>query len=339
MMTGDFTRQADLDFPAAALRRAVAQTAGARAAFVDATRLAVALLGDAIATNLFMVGFAYQQGLLPVSAAAIERAIELNRVAAGMNRRAFRWGRRAALDPAAVEATAAPVAAPADDQRPAASLEEAIARRVAFLTDYQDAAYAERYRALVLRVRQVEAERAPGRGELTDAVARYYFKLLAYKDEYEVARLYTNGEFRTRLASLFEDPSQLRIHLAPPLWAARDPTTGELRKRAYGPWILVAMRWLARLRRLRGTACDPFGYSAERRTERNLVGAYERVVEELLSGLGLDNHEVAVAIARIPEQIRGYGHVKQRHLERARQREAELLAAYRAPSARLTAAE
>ncbi|MDF2781690.1 MAG: pyruvate ferredoxin/flavodoxin oxidoreductase, partial [Geminicoccaceae bacterium] len=212
-------------------------------------------------------------------------------------------------------------------------------RRVAFLTDYQDAAYAERYRALVLRVRQVEAERAPGRGELTDAVARYYFKLLAYKDEYEVARLYTNGEFRTRLASLFEDPSRLRIHLAPPLWAACDPTTGELRKRAYGPWILVAMRWLAKLRRLRGTAFDPFGYSAERRTERRLIGAYEEVVDELLTGLGLDNHELAVAIARIPEQIRGYGHVKQRHLERARQREAELLAAYRTPSTRLTAAE
>ncbi|HEX5794470.1 MAG TPA: indolepyruvate ferredoxin oxidoreductase family protein, partial [Geminicoccaceae bacterium] len=340
MMTGDFTRQADPDFPAAALRRALVQTAGERAAFVDATRLAVALLGDAIATNLFMVGFAYQQGLLPVSAAAIERAIELNRVAAGMNRRAFRWGRRAALDPAAVEAAAAPVAARADGQRPAASLDEAIARRVAFLTDYQDAAYAARYRGLVERVRRVEAERAPGRGELTDAVARYYFKLLAYKDEYEVARLYTNGEFRARLASQFEGPARLRIHLAPPLWATtRDPATGELQKRAYGPWILVAMGWLARLRRLRGTAFDPFGYSAERRTERGLIGAYEEVVEELLAGLGLDNHEVAVAIARIPEQIRGYGDVKQRHLEQARRREAELLEAYRAPSARLTAAE
>ena len=188
-------------------------------------------------------------------------------------------------------------------------------------------------------MRRVEAERAPGRGELTDAVARYYFKLLAYKDEYEVARLYTNGEFRARLASQFEGPARLRIHLAPPLWATRDPATGELQKRAYGPWILVAMGWLARLRRLRGTAFDPFGYSAERRIERGLIGAYEEVVEELLAGLGLDNHEVAVAIARIPEQIRGYGHVKQRHLEQARRREAELLAAYRAPSARLTAAE
>jgi indolepyruvate ferredoxin oxidoreductase len=339
MMTGDFTRHADLDFPAAALRRAIVQTAGERAAFVDASRLATALLGDAIAANLFMVGFAYQQGLLPVSAEAIERAIELNGVAAGMNRRAFRWGRRAALDPAAVEAAATPLAAPAEDQRPAVSLEEAIARRVAFLTDYQDAAYALRYSRLVTRVREVEAGRAPGESGLTEAVARYHFKLLAYKDEYEVARLYTHGEFRARLASQFEGRPKLRIHLAPPLWAARDPATGELEKRAYGPWILSAMRWLAKLKRLRGTAIDPFGYSAERRTERRLIGDYERVIEELLAGLTLEKHKLAVAIAQIPEQIRGFGHVKQRHLQIARQREAELLGAYRAPVTRLSAAE
>ena len=339
MMTGDFTRQADLDFPAAALRRAITQTAGERSAFVDASRLASALLGDAIAANLFMVGFAYQLGLLPVSAAAIERAIELNGVAAGMNRRAFRWGRRAALDPAAVDAAATSLAAPAEDQRPAASLEEAIARRIAFLTDYQDAPYAERYRRLVAHVQAVEAARAPGESGLSEAAARYYFKLLAYKDEYEVARLYTNGEFRARLASQVAGRPKLRIHLAPPLWAARDPATGELEKRAYGPWVLTAMSWLARLKRVRGTAFDPFGYSAERRTERRLIGEYERVIDELLAGLTRENHELAVAIAGIPEQIRGYGHVKQRHLELARQREAELLAAYRAPVTRLSAAE
>jgi indolepyruvate ferredoxin oxidoreductase len=286
-----------------------------------------------------MVGFAYQQGLVPVSAAAIERAIELNRVAAAMNRRAFRWGRLAALDPAAVERAARPALTRTDSQGPAESLEEAIARRVAFLTEYQDAAYAERYRALVERTRAVEAGRAPGRSELTEAVARYYFKLLAYKDEYEVARLYTNGEFRARLADQFAGRPKLKIHLAPPLWAARDPATGELKKRAYGPWILVAMRHLARLKRLRGTPFDPFGRSAERRTEQRLIGAYEEVIEELLAALSLDNHRLAVEIARIPEQIRGYGHVKERHLAGARQREAELLAAFRAPASRLTAAE
>jgi len=339
MMTGDFTRNADLAFPAAALEQAIVASAAGRSAFVDATRLAAALLGDAIATSLFMVGFAYQQGLVPVSAAAIERAIELNRVAAVMNRRAFRWGRLAALDPAAVERAARPASTQADSQRPVASLDEAIARRVAFLTEYQDAAYALRYRTLVERTRTVEAGRAPGRSELTEAVARYYFKLLAYKDEYEVARLYTNGEFRARLADQFAGRPKLKIHLAPPLWAARDPATGELKKRAYGPWILVAMGWLARLSRLRGTPFDPFGRSAERRTERRLIGAYEEVIEELLAALSLDNHQLAVEIARMPEQIRGYGHVKERHLTTARQREAELLAAFRAPSSRLTAAE
>jgi indolepyruvate ferredoxin oxidoreductase len=339
MMPGDFTRRADLDFPEAALERRVVEAAGPRASFVDASRLAAALLGDAIAANLFMVGFAYQKGLLPLSAAAIERAIELNRVAAVMNRNAFRWGRRAALDPAAVEAAAAPVAASSGRARPAATLDEAISRRIVFLTDYQDAAYAERYRALVQRVRRVEAARAPGRSELALAVARYYCKLLAYKDEYEVARLYTNGDFEAQLRAQFEGRPQLKIHLAPPLLAARDPATGELQKRAYGPWMLTAMRWLASLKRLRGTAFDPFGYSADRRTERALIGAYEQVVEELLGGLSPDNHELAVEIARIPEQIRGYGHVKVRHLRVAKAREAELLAAFRAPATRLTAAE
>jgi indolepyruvate ferredoxin oxidoreductase len=336
IMTGDFTRRADLDFPAATLERRVLDAAGSRASFVDASRLASALLGDAIAANLFMVGFAYQKGLLPVSAAAIERAIELNRVAAAMNLSAFRWGRRAALDPAAVEAAAARVA---DRPRAAASLEEAIARRVAFLTDYQDAAYARRYRQLVERVRQIEAARAPGRSELTAAVARYYFKLLAYKDEYEVARLYTNGNFQGRLRAQFEGRPKLRIHLAPPLLATRDPATGELKKQAYGPWILTAMGRLARLKWLRGTAFDPFGYSAERRVERQLIDDYEEVVEELLAALSLDNHGLAAEIARIPEQIRGYGHVKARHLRAAKAREAELLAAFRVPTTRLTAAE
>ena len=297
------------------------------------------LLGDAIATNLFMVGVAYQRGLLPVSAAAIERAIELNRVAVEMNRQAFRWGRQTVLDPAAVEAAATPPAAPADHRRRSASLDEAIARRVALLTDYQDAAYAEGYRQLVERVRAVEAARAPGRDELTEAVARYWFKLLAYKDEYEVARLYTDGTFRAQLERQFAGRPRLEIHLAPPLFAPRDPVTGQLRKKAYGSWMLRAMALLARGKRLRGSVFDPFGRSAERCTERRLIADYRARVEELLAALSLDNHALAVEIARIPEQIRGYGHVKQRHLDAARRREAELLALLRAPATRLSAAE
>jgi indolepyruvate ferredoxin oxidoreductase len=334
MMTGDFTRNADFSLPAAALRQAIEQGAGERARFVPATRLASALLGDAIATNLFMVGFAYQQGLLPVSAAAIERAIEINRVAVTMNRSAFRWGRRAALDLAAVEAAVAP--ATASNAGLSQTLDELIERRAAHLVAYQDAAYAARYRSLVERVRAADA--ALGRSALSEAVARYYAKLLAYKDEYEVARLHTDGAFMAEIGRRFEGRPQLELHLAPPLLASRDPATGHLKKRAYGPWIFTAMRYLARMKGLRGRWLDPFGHSAERRTERRLITDYESVIAELLTRLSPENYGLAVEIAQIPEHIRGYGHVKQRHLEAAKSREAELLAAFRAPPAGLTAA-
>jgi indolepyruvate ferredoxin oxidoreductase len=339
MMTGDFTRNADFSLPAEALKRAIVKVAGERTTIVEGSRLATALLGDAIATNLFMVGVAYQKGLLPVSAAAIERAIELNRVAADMNKRAFHWGRRAAHDLAAVEARAVPAAELPDHRRRAASVDEMIERRVAYLTEYQDAAYASRYRALGERVREVETARVRGRTDLSEAVARYYFKLLAYKDEYEVARLYTSGDFLAQLRRQFEGQPKLKIHLAPPLLAERDQHTGHLKKRAYGPWILSAMKHLARLRRLRGTAFDPFGYSAERRLERRLIAEYERVIEEALAALGPENYDTAAELARLPEQIRGFGHVKERHLRFTKQRESELLAALRAPAVQLSAAE
>jgi indolepyruvate ferredoxin oxidoreductase len=338
-MTGDFTRQADFSLPAEALKRAIVKVAGERATIVEGTRLATALLGDAIATNLFMVGVAYQKGLLPVAAAAIERAIELNRVAVDLNTRAFRWGRRAAQDPQAVETRAAPASGSLEHRARSTSLDEVIERRIEYLTEYQDAAYAGRYRNLVERVRRVEAERVRGRVDLAEAVGRYYFKLLAYKDEYEVARLYTNGAFLDQLRRQFEGRPRLKIHLAPPMLAERDPHTGHLKKWAYGPWVLRAMRYLARGKRLRGTPLDPFGYSAERRLERRLIAEYEAVVEEVLAQLGPANHEIALELARLPEQIRGFGHVKERHLEEARKRESALLAALRAPAARLSAAE
>jgi indolepyruvate ferredoxin oxidoreductase len=338
-MTGDFTRQADFSLPAEALKRAIVKVAGERATMVEGTRLATALLGDAIATNLFMVGVAYQNGLLPVSAAAIERAIELNRVAVDLNTRAFRWGRRAVQDPQAVEARAVPASGALEHRTRSTSLDEVIERRIEYLTAYQDAAYAGRYRNLVDRVRRTEAKRVRGRADLAEAVGRYYFKLLAYKDEYEVARLHTDGAFLDQLRRQFEGRPKLKVHLAPPLLAARDPYTGHLKKRAYGPWVLTAMRYLARGKRLRGTPLDLFGYSSERRLERRLIAEYETVVEEVLAQLGPANHEIAVELARLPEQIRGFGHVKERHLREARKRESALLAALRAPAARLSAAE
>ncbi|MFO1056043.1 MAG: indolepyruvate ferredoxin oxidoreductase family protein [Dongiaceae bacterium] len=339
-VTGEFTRNPDLVFPADKLESVVAAAVGAGALeTIDATRLATALLGDSIATNLFMMGYAWQRGLIPISGAAIERAIELNATAVEANKQAFLWGRRAAADRGAVVrrvAAADPV--PASHQ-PATTLDEIVARRVAFLTDYQDAAYAGRYRALVERVRRAEAERAPGRGGLAEAVARYYFKLLAYKDEYEVARLQSDPAFLRQIAEQFEGDYKLEFNLAPPMLARPDPATGRPAKRTFGPWMLPVFRLLAGMKRLRGTPFDVFGYGAERRLERQLIAEYEQRVEELLAGLDAERHAAAVALAALPEQIRGYGPVKEAHLAKVRTREAELLEAFRHPPARRDAAE
>jgi len=281
-------------------------------------------MGDSIATNPFMLGYAYQKGLVPVSAEALERAIELNNVAVEANKLAFLWGRRAAHDFSSVEAAvrrAAPEPASHDIAR---DLDDIVARRSDYLTAYQDAAYAGRYRTMIGRVRHAEAERAKGRTGLAEAVARSYFKLLAYKDEYEVARLYTDGEFRRRLEEQFEGDYRIEFNLAPPLLAERDPATGHLRKRSFGPWMMGAFRLLARLKGLRGTAFDPFGRTAERRAERRLIGEYEAVVDELIAGLDGDRHALAVEIAAIPLSIRGFGHVKEASIAAAKAREARV---------------
>jgi indolepyruvate ferredoxin oxidoreductase len=338
-MTGEFTRNADYRFPGKSLRETIVHGVGdGNAEFVEATRIATALMGDSIATNMFLLGFAYQRGLVPVSAQAIDKAIELNGAGVKMNQAAFLWGRRAAVDVKAVEKLIAPKVETVQSTRLAETLDEKIARRVEFLTAYQDAAYAARYRRLVDEVRQAEAQRVKGATGLTEAVVKYYFKLMAYKDEYEVARLYTSGEFEEKLKAQFEGPYQLHFHLAPPLLARRDPATGELQKAEYGPWVWRAFKLLAKLRFLRGTALDIFGRTEERRTERALIGQYEATVRELIERLDRDNHALAVQIASIPEEIRGYGHVKARHLQAAKAKESALLEAFRAPKEQRAAA-
>jgi indolepyruvate ferredoxin oxidoreductase len=339
-ITGDFTRNPDAEFPLADLKRAIADAAGREAVnFVDATRLATALLGDSIASNIFMLGFAYQKGLIPVSGEAIERAIELNAAAVEQNKQAFRWGRHAAQDPAAVEAAARAADPTAAPEPVATTLEEIVAVRRRDLVGYQNEALARRYEALVERVRSAEAQRTPGRHGLTEAVARNYYKLLAYKDEYEVARLFSDRAFRATLDNRFEGKWRLGFNLAPPLLAKRDPDTGHLVKREFGPWLSGGFRLLAKLRFLRGTPFDIFGYTAERRHERALIRNYEQVIDELLARLDHDNHRLAVALAELPQQIRGYGHIKEAAIERTKAREAELLASFRTPAARPSAAE
>jgi indolepyruvate ferredoxin oxidoreductase len=331
-MTGDFTRNANFKFPGESLRDTIRHTVGAdNAEFVSASRIATALMGDSIATNMFMLGYAVQRGFVPISPDALNKAIELNGAAVKMNQAAFLWGRRAAVDLKAVERLVTPKTAVVDSKAQSETLDEMIARRVAFLTDYQDAAYAERYRRLVDEVRAAEQQKAKGSTALTEAVARYGFKLMAYKDEYEVARLYTSPEFRQKLEAQFEGDYTLRFHLAPPLFAKRDAVTGELKKTEYGPWMMKAFGLLAKLRFLRGGAFDIFGRTDERRTERALIGEYEATVRELVAGLTADKVGLAVRIASIPEDIRGYGHVKERHLAAARIEQAKLLAEWRTP--------
>jgi indolepyruvate ferredoxin oxidoreductase len=319
-ITGDFTRDPDWQFPATKLQSMI-QDAARTTDFPDATRLATALMGDAIATNPFMLGFAYQRGLLPVSGEAILKAIELNNVAIEFNKRAFHWGRRAAVDLSGVERAAAP----AQTRKIPETLDEIVAHRRAHLTGYQNAAYADRYQALVDRAAVAERERAPGMSGFALAVAKNYAKLLAYKDEYEVARLYTDGAFSEKLAAQFEGDTKLKIHLAPPLWAQRDPASGHLKKRPYGGWVLRAFPLLARLKFLRGTALDLFGRQGERKEERQLIVDYEMLIGRLTTELSTANHAAAVALASLPETIRGFGHVKAASIQAARKRQTELL--------------
>ena len=347
-MPGSFTTRPDLQFPAQQIIDTVKLAlAGEQPELVDATEIATALLGDSIATNLFMLGYAWQKGWVPLSHEALLRAIDLNGAAVEMNRAAFNWGRLAAHDLKQVLVAAGlvqeaplaldPTSLTLQDDVLSPSLDARIARRAAFLTDYQNAAYAQQYQDLVAKVRAAEAQKAPGFTALTEAVARYAFKLMAYKDEYEVARLYTSGEFERRVKEQFDGDYRLHFHLAPPLLARKD-AEGRLKKAEYGAWVFGAFKLLAKLRGLRGTALDVFGYTAERRMERQLIADYRSSVDELLATLDHDNHALAVEIASVPEHIRGYGHVKHAHLETARAKWDELLALWRRPAAARQAA-
>ena len=347
--TSAFVKDPNWKLPADALEHALADAAGKEAVtLVAASRLATALMGDAIATNMFLLGFAFQQGLVPVGEAALLRAIELNGVAIDFNKKAFGWGRYAAVDAAAVERIATPAQVVTLVPRAAAdkgagrgadrsadrskdaggafsrNLEELVTRRVAFLTAYQDAAYAAQYSGFVEQVRQAEAAKIGGT-RLTEAVARYFYKLMAYKDEYEVARLYSDPAFMEKIRAQFDGDYQLKFYLAPPLFSRRNDK-GELIKQQYGAWMMTAFGLLAKLKGLRGTAFDMFGRTAERRSERALIAEYRDTVAALLTRLSKDNLDTAVAIASIPEEIRGFGHVKERHLAAARAKRDRLLA-------------
>jgi indolepyruvate ferredoxin oxidoreductase len=330
--TAAFVRDSGWQNPAERCAADIARAVGPSGlGLFNADAVAGKLMGDTIYVNPMILGYAWQKGWVPLSRASLLRAIELNNVQVDNNKAAFEWGRQAAHDWTRVErALATAGGAQVIELKKRETLDTLITRRVDFLTGYQNAAYAEAYRAFVAQVQQ--AESALGKTTLSEAVARNLFKLMAYKDEYEVARLHSDPAFLARIEGMFEGDYRLNFHLAPPLTAQRNDQ-GELVKKKYGPSMLRNFRLLARLKGLRGTALDVFGRTEERRTERALIQQYRASIEELLRGLGADNHALALEIARIPEQIKGYGHVKERHLKAARTRWDELQRQFRQPGA------
>ena len=328
--TADFVLDRDFRLPSARLRRAIVEAAGpANVDQLDATAIAAALLGDAIASNLFLLGYAWQKGLIPLRRDSLLQAIALNGTAVEANSAAFAWGRCAAADlPKVLDAAGLSRTPPAPP-----TLDDIVAHREAHLAGYQSRRYARRYRRLVDRVRETEGRMFSGSTALTEAVARSYAKLLAYKDEYEVARLYSAPEFRAALDAQFEGADKIEVHLAPPLLARRNRRTGHLEKRAYGPWVLRMFRVLAPLRVVRGTVLDPFGHSEERRAERRLIADYEADIEEILRRLAPATLATSVALASVPDRIRGYGHIKDKAMRQAAVERARLLDKLRGPAA------
>jgi indolepyruvate ferredoxin oxidoreductase len=325
--TASFVKDTTIDFREGATLRRLRNAGGEDAlTTLPAMKLATALFGDAIAANMFLLGHAWQKGLVPISRAAIEKAIDLNGAGVAMNRAAFAWGRRSAedMDFVSRQAGTAPASAPE-----AKSFNEIVAHRVAFLAGYQNARYAERYRALVEKARQAEARVAPGQEAFATAIAKTAFKLMAYKDEYEVARLHRDPAFRQKLAGQFEGDFKLQYNLAPPMLTRTDPRTGHPAKVAIGSrWIEPAFAVLARLKGLRGTRFDPFGRTAERKMERRLVADYFTLVAELAVHLSVSNLAMATELAGLAETVRGYGHVKLAAVERYEKRKSEMLAAF-----------
>ena len=308
-VTAEFINNRDARFPGADMRATIdAELAPGRTHHINGTDIATGLTGDSIAANFFLLGYAAQQGLVPVSIDAIDAAISLNGVAVEMNRSAFLWGRRAAVDLDAVKnhARLAPRFTPLHD------VDAIVADRYARLVTYQDRAYADRYKAAVERIRTLEHSFENEKETLTRAVARNLYRLMAIKDEYEVARLFTNGTFEQQLGTMFEGDYKLNYHLAPPSLTGAEP-----HKRAFPQATRRLFQVLRHLKFLRGTQLDPFGWSTDRRDERALLADYEAMLERIEARLSARTYEVAVALASIPEEIRGFGHIKRASMEAA----------------------
>lgn len=324
--TAAFQSNPDMVFDNQPLIAAFAQSLGpANTHLIDATKLALQLMGNTIASNMFLVGYAFQLGLIPLWLDSIQEAIRLNGVAVSFNLRALSLGRLAAHNSNKLMELIDQSAADSSQPDRLETVEAIVQFRTDYLTDYQNSDYAAFYRAFVKQVQIAEAQAVPGSQELTEAVARYLFKLMSYKDEYEVARLYTSGEFQRQLQAQFSGNYKLKFNLAPPLLARRDKVTGLPKKRAYGSWIFSLFKLLKQLKVLRGTPLDIFGYTAERRMERQLIEEYRDMILTLLPDLNSSNLDIAVKLASLPETIRGFGHIKEKNLAAAKTQQQQLL--------------
>ncbi|MGI9295278.1 MAG: indolepyruvate ferredoxin oxidoreductase family protein, partial [Pseudomonadales bacterium] len=329
--SGDFVLDRNADMATEQRVALLQKTVGAdRVETIAANTIAEKLMGHSVYSNVFLLGFAWQKGLVPLSLSALLRAVELNGVAVESNKQAFDWGRLAAAKRDYVVLHSG--LDQSIDAPPDLDFEQLVDRRSAFLTDYQDAAYTKRYQSFVSQVSEAESKLGIDGKLLATAVAKYLFKLMAYKDEYEVARLYTEGTFTQKLRETFSGDYRLIFNMAPPLLARKKDHLGRPKKITLGPWMLPLFKLLAKGKVIRGKRFDPFGWSHERKTERGLIADYHRTLVEILPSLNRQNHAIAVTIASVPDQIRGYGPVKDKSIAEAQQRTNELLAEFRRPA-------
>ncbi|MEH0076287.1 indolepyruvate ferredoxin oxidoreductase family protein [Pannonibacter sp. Pt2] len=318
--TAEFVLKQTLSFDEARMLKSL-EAASILCKAADAATIAEKLLGDAIYANMMLVGMAFQSGALPVSAEAIETALHLNGAQVKANVKAFRAGRVLAAAPEKILA-----ALPQPEKLEPETLDERIARQERELALYQDAAYAARFRKLIDAVRAADAAHGPGTFRLTETAADMLYKVMAYKDEYEVARLYADPAFAAKLKAQFEDPKKVKVMLAPPLLSrGKDPKTGRPAKMAFGPWVFSAFRLMSKMKGLRGTAFDPFGRTAERRAERALVASYSADLQTIIAALPKAGYGLLVELARVPDLVRGYGPVKEENLKKAEAKRRQLL--------------
>jgi len=338
--TMDFTLNPDAPFPIEETLQHIQNAVGKDAChLIEASEIATTLMGDAIATNLFMMGYAFQMGYIPLSLEALEGAIELNGVAVEANKVSFSWGRAMAHDPDFVMAEVKKLSGPDEAPAPTDDLAEMIKRREEFLSSYQDTAYSAKFTALIKKVQAAENKLQKGSDVLTKAATRSLFKVMAYKDEYEVARLHTETGFLDKVDRMMEGDYTVKYHLAPPLFAKKDPATGLPRKSEYGPWMTKAFSVLARFKNLRGTAFDIFGYTAERKDERKLIQHFTETLSYLSENLSDNTLAIAVEIAELPMKVRGYGHIKEKAFVHYYKEHEHLMALFKNPAPHAQAAE